>query len=289
MKRYRRLSLVFVWAAALSGGACSTAVSDGDGESHFLAECPSGCPGSLECICGVCTKPCTDDAVCTPLARRAACTNRVDCTTPRVCDVTCQADADCASLSSAVCRDGFCRRLASLDASSSSTGGRTTTATGGGGGVHTGGVGGVGGVGTGGRVGSGGSAAGDAAAGRTGAGGKSTGGAGAGGAPDCTVELSRIPYCDPTYSAALSTVICPPNVDPVSLGLCGDLHLFGFGHDGYTTCAYDVSTGTLVGATSCGIPPLYSASCACHAAGALIGSSCAAPGVRACSVDAGGK
>ena len=190
------------------------------------------------------------------------------------------------------CDGALCRHSGISDASAPPEDGRPSVPTGGAGGsgMSAGGVGargfgtggfGAGGFGTGGlRVGAGG----------VGAGGFGTGGITPdGAAPTCTVALSEIPYCEPTYSAAFASVACPPNVvDPVSLGTCGKLHLFGFGHDGYTTCAYDASSGNLVGARSCGIPPLaVGTSCYCHVAGQLIGSSCPAPGHLACNRDAG--
>ena len=43
------------------------------GETHFMSECDEQCDGGLECVCGVCTRACEDDAECTELAEGASC------------------------------------------------------------------------------------------------------------------------------------------------------------------------------------------------------------------------
>src|SRR5215467_14542586 len=92
-----KLSSFLIASACVLGwtGACSSKVTAGDSESHFLAYCsPGSCTGGLECVCGVCTKPCTDDGACSALGN-ATCTTHDDCSTPKSCDVGCTSNADC--------------------------------------------------------------------------------------------------------------------------------------------------------------------------------------------------
>lgn len=62
--------------AGACGGTVNKTPSIGS-ESHFLAYCEQGCGPGLDCIGGICTRPClTGQASCTDLAANAACTNQ---------------------------------------------------------------------------------------------------------------------------------------------------------------------------------------------------------------------
>lgn len=104
---------------ALAAGCESGAAAGGEGsETHFLESCASSCADGLECLCGVCTRACTDGSECSSLGGFVTCTDATPrladgrCESldePRLCDVPCLADADCAPLGSAACERGFCR------------------------------------------------------------------------------------------------------------------------------------------------------------------------------------
>jgi hypothetical protein len=88
-------------------------------ETHFLRDCAAGCGDGFECLCGVCTQGCFEDASCKSLDPGASCV----ASAPRIsdgtcadegvrafCDLTCASDADCASLEApARCDAGYCR------------------------------------------------------------------------------------------------------------------------------------------------------------------------------------
>lgn len=93
-------------------------------ETHFLESCESSCEDGLSCICGVCTKACTDDDACEALASGARCAaNPSACgDTGSLCDVACEAPSDCAALGAGyTCAAGRCR--AESDAGSGGSGG----------------------------------------------------------------------------------------------------------------------------------------------------------------------
>ncbi len=106
------------WSAVLLGlfvaSACGRTSSPGSGETHFLIRCESGgCGGGLECLCGVCSKPCSNDRACSSLGESVTCVehDEASCTTvTKSCDVTCAGDAECRRVSLRhVCVDGLCR------------------------------------------------------------------------------------------------------------------------------------------------------------------------------------
>jgi len=111
-------------AAALAG-ACGGSVGKTPSigsESHFLAHCEASCEGGLDCIGGICTRPClTEQSSCSDLAAAASCTNQsVEPGEVAVCDLSCAGSADCRVLgSSFTCQAGFCRQPAETDAVSS--------------------------------------------------------------------------------------------------------------------------------------------------------------------------
>ncbi len=107
----------------LSLAACadSTTPEPVGGETHFLHACDGtdSCGPGLDCICGVCSKPCLSDNSCKTSSALATCepagTPNGACVNPEaspVCDVECNADADCNSLGSGfTCEQGSCRKL----------------------------------------------------------------------------------------------------------------------------------------------------------------------------------
>src|SRR5689334_21962126 len=96
--------------------ACTKTTPQAGSQTHFLAECEDGCAAPYLCICGVCTRICGGDhddcivdhpaASCVPRAGIApACENWAP-----VCDLDCDADADCSALGAGYrCEEGRCR------------------------------------------------------------------------------------------------------------------------------------------------------------------------------------
>jgi hypothetical protein len=88
--------------------ACSSQVDGGDSESHFLGMCSGSCGGGLECVCGVCTRPCVDDASCKPLSVDATCLDSISCgnASGRICGKKCTLASECPG--NFTCRSGAC-------------------------------------------------------------------------------------------------------------------------------------------------------------------------------------
>lgn len=88
-------------------------------ETHFLIPCEQSCSGAAECICGVCTTPCSETATCAALESSATCATaaarisqgRCGAGTPAAfCDVLCLSDGDCSLLGDGyLCQEGYCR------------------------------------------------------------------------------------------------------------------------------------------------------------------------------------
>lgn len=102
--------------------ACAKSMtSGGSSETHFLTLCDEdACGEGLGCVCGVCTEACEPGAsgACGELNERASCVAiaRSSCEEAEaVCDVRCDADADCSPLGRHTCEAGRCRAPA-LDA-----------------------------------------------------------------------------------------------------------------------------------------------------------------------------
>jgi hypothetical protein len=125
------------WTGLLSGllsvfvagafGACEGGGDTDDSETHFLVTCDGACPGSLQCVCGVCTKTCSEVAAC-PALQGATCDNSCGRSDEPVCDVTCVTSDDCHSLGETfACSAGHCRQRLSPDIDS---GGHGETGTG---------------------------------------------------------------------------------------------------------------------------------------------------------------
>jgi hypothetical protein len=86
-----------------------------DSETHFLSQCTDTCSGGLTCICGVCTKPCTETDSCAEFSPSASCEDSCGEASTRICDMTCIGDGECASLGSGfVCNAGHCRQDAEV-------------------------------------------------------------------------------------------------------------------------------------------------------------------------------
>lgn len=96
-----------------SGGCGASARTEGlvGSETHFLTRCDANCGGGLQCIAGVCTRPCTvsEADTCAELPG-AECKADVGAGGSGVCDVACEVDEACRGLSpSHRCVDGACR------------------------------------------------------------------------------------------------------------------------------------------------------------------------------------
>lgn len=121
-KRFRSLGwLALAFSLIASCGEPSSSPTVGS-ETHFLMDCEASCDAGMQCICGVCSKPCVEQDDCSPLSSLASCSPLA----PRVaqgrceaaplgamCDVGCLTDDDCSELSSdSRCVAGFCRESA---------------------------------------------------------------------------------------------------------------------------------------------------------------------------------
>jgi hypothetical protein len=120
MNREPLRALTLLALASLLGTSCHETDSPQVGsETHFLMSCEASCGNGLECICGVCSKPCVQETDCAEWSATASCTAlgprvaQQRCTdTPigAMCDAGCLVDADCRALSdSSRCDGGYCR------------------------------------------------------------------------------------------------------------------------------------------------------------------------------------
>ncbi len=121
------IALGFV-CAALSNCSPQPQETTGGGETHFLLPCDRDavCGTALACMCGVCTRACSDGAECLSLASGAACVSATerpeanacsDLSAASICDVPCANDEACRALSNALhCDHGFCRNAPAEDA-----------------------------------------------------------------------------------------------------------------------------------------------------------------------------
>jgi len=103
--------------------SCSTPESsqEGGSETHFLQTCEATCDDGMQCICGVCTLPCTEQndcsnwagvATCAPLGPRVAEQRCAAAESSAICDAACLSDVDCSKLAeSRICDYGYCRQL----------------------------------------------------------------------------------------------------------------------------------------------------------------------------------
>ena len=103
--------LASVWAPGCAESK-EEASEGGNSETHFLETCNGSCSGGLECICGVCTRPCDSASACSELGSAAECATCDGSAEPtRICDVTCGSDDECSSLGGGFrCAAGRCRK-----------------------------------------------------------------------------------------------------------------------------------------------------------------------------------
>ena len=119
VRNARGASRIFlIFAAVLALFRCTTTEDPTGGETHFLTVCgvdSARCGEGLVCLCGVCTRSCSNDTECGELpaaecrapADPSACAN-----VAAHCDATCSSDADCRAVSTShrcvndVCRAG---------------------------------------------------------------------------------------------------------------------------------------------------------------------------------------
>jgi hypothetical protein len=110
------LALLVLWMASCGQTSSPSAGS----ETHFLMSCNEvSCGDGMQCICGVCSKPCVQLADCSRLSSAAACTplsprvaqGRCDDTQiGAMCDASCLTDGDCSALGhDSRCDSGYCR------------------------------------------------------------------------------------------------------------------------------------------------------------------------------------
>ncbi|HWP07909.1 MAG TPA: hypothetical protein VNN72_19325, partial [Polyangiaceae bacterium] len=153
--------VVVAVAAGCGREHSSQTAGGGNSETHFLDECTEHCPGGLECVCGVCTKPCDSASDCAKLSPGASCVATCGDASSSMCDVTCRTTLDCAELGpESACRAGHCR-FDGAEATAGAPGAGGTGATNVGGRAGRGGSGGASSQG-----GAGGDAGGDEAAGQ---------------------------------------------------------------------------------------------------------------------------
>jgi len=122
MTAMRQLSLLCVFALACGCRGGDARPNTGS-ETHFLSWCSHGqpCGAGLDCVCGVCTRSCSEAASCLELASTSECMAFdarppdhacADAPAEASCEAVCSVDADCASLGGTHrCDRGFCRQL----------------------------------------------------------------------------------------------------------------------------------------------------------------------------------
>jgi hypothetical protein len=105
----------------------------GNGETHFLflKSCTSDaqCGTALACMCGACTRSCTDDGSCGALSDGASCDPLTSAAascgakqSERVCSQPCEDDGDCSGTGARECSAGYCRAAPERDAGTGTAG-----------------------------------------------------------------------------------------------------------------------------------------------------------------------
>lgn len=124
----RRMALRFATALGVTLCAFINCVSEPKessrgGETHFLMACNSddSCGSTLACMCGLCTRSCSDSSGCQSLSASATCVANAarpaadacaDAPQSSICDVPCTKDDSCRAMSTSLrCERGFCRNL----------------------------------------------------------------------------------------------------------------------------------------------------------------------------------
>ncbi len=117
--RHAILGVIFALATSFAFEGCGH-IDGNDSESHFLEACTTSCGAGLVCLCGVCTKSCTEASECTAIDQRAECVDIPDgweCRSSAVkaCDVACLSDDGCSrSGAGQICLAGRCRPAGSV-------------------------------------------------------------------------------------------------------------------------------------------------------------------------------
>lgn len=113
--RWKSWILASVLGLLALGAGCESASDDvTGGETHFLRRCDPAADscGSLSCVCGVCTVPCSEHSTCQGFpAAQCAVTRGASCDKGEamVCRVACAIDEDCLVVSSEHrCEEGSC-------------------------------------------------------------------------------------------------------------------------------------------------------------------------------------
>jgi len=115
-----RLRHVTAWVASAAipfsmFGACSEgSPAQSSSVTHFLDHCVTTCGGGFECVCGACTRACSEANACTKLFPGATCVEtEASCAVngpEKACAVPCASDGDCNNLVGARhCTEGHCR------------------------------------------------------------------------------------------------------------------------------------------------------------------------------------
>lgn len=95
----------------LLAGCGARVDSDGNpasSQTHWLQGCDSAAEcGGLECLCGVCTQACDDNASCSSFGGSSVCTTLDATCKQSACTKSCEDNGDCVSGSE--CHDGTCR------------------------------------------------------------------------------------------------------------------------------------------------------------------------------------
>ena len=124
LERWLPGRLVPLALALLLGASCQAGdpSPQAGSETHFLLSCEMSCDHGLDCICGVCSRPCVQDDDCSDLSESASCAVLEPRRAERRCDVTpigamcdagCLVDADCDALGpDRRCDRGYCRLAA---------------------------------------------------------------------------------------------------------------------------------------------------------------------------------
>jgi len=122
-----------------------------------------------------------------------------------------------------------------------------------------------------------------------GAGGRGGAGNGGGAGPNpCEIDLAAFVHngyrtCPPNDSAAVAGECWPQTrEDDGRQAVCGSYRLWAFGHDGAIGCAYDATSGELVGGFLYGLPSSAPNSCVVAFAGPPALAHCPAPTTAWC-------
>src|SRR5262245_46929312 len=155
---------IFLVAAGWWIASCKGEQSSTDGNTSWLRSCDNAaqCGGGFECVCGVCTRSCSDIAACSDLDPHATCApGGATCAGAPICTLACEQHDDCTTRNASLeCVAGACELLGIGHREAGSTGGGPTAS--GGAPMGTGGSTGGAAGGSGGTSGTGGTATGGA-------------------------------------------------------------------------------------------------------------------------------